>query len=144
MADFEHVATIGRSPAEVWAYAADITHHPDWMSVAEAEIVEGSGAHIGSRGRERLRLGPFRWTMEFEVVEAEPARRLIWRSVRDPRMDLEVALDLEPAEPGGTRATYRSAVGLRGPWRLLAPLVAMEGSAGVRRELLRLKANVEH
>jgi hypothetical protein len=32
---------------------------------------------------------------------------------------------------------------LRGRWRLLAPLMVMEGSAGVRRELERLKAKVE-
>jgi uncharacterized protein YndB with AHSA1/START domain len=143
MANFEYTTTIERSPAEVWAYAADIGRHTEWMSVADAAVIDGSGTQAGSRGRESLRLGPFTWTMEFAVVEAEPARRLVWRATDDPRMDLEVGLDLEPVESGSTQATYRSAVQLRGRWRLLAPLVSMEGRAGVRRELLRLKANVE-
>jgi hypothetical protein len=32
---------------------------------------------------------------------------------------------------------------MHGPWRLIAPLVAMEGKAGQARELQRLKENVE-
>ena len=58
MASFEHTATIARPPAEVWAYAADILRHPDWMSVADARIVRGTGAEVGARGRERLLFGP--------------------------------------------------------------------------------------
>ena len=72
-----------------------------------------------------------------------PGRRIVWHSVDDPHFDLDVGLDLEPVGPAITRATYHSAVQMHGRWRLLAPLVTMEGSAGVKRELQRLKANVE-
>jgi hypothetical protein len=34
-------------------------------------------------------------------------------------------------------------VALRGRWRLLAPLLALEGPGGMRRELAQLKAQVE-
>ena len=40
-------------------------------------------------------------------------------------------------------AKYHGGVQLRGAWRVLAPLMAMEGAAGVRRELARLKERVE-
>jgi uncharacterized protein YndB with AHSA1/START domain len=144
MSRFEAEATINRAPEEIWIYAADILRHPDWMTVATAEVLQGQAEHVGARGRERLLLGPFRWDVEFEVAEAEAARRLVWRAVDDPHFDVfEVGLTLEPAAGGATRATYHGAVGMRGRWRLLAPLIAMEGSAGVRRELARLKANVE-
>jgi len=136
-------ATIARSAEDVWAYAADILRHPEWMGVADARVVRGQGGEVGARGRERLLLGPFRWEVEFEVSEAEPGRRIVWRSVTGAPFQLEVALDLEPAGPTSTRATYGAAIQLRGPWRLITPLVAMEAKAGPVRELQRLKDNVE-
>jgi uncharacterized membrane protein len=143
MSRFEADATIDRPADAVWEYAADILRHPDWMTVADAHVLRGQGTEVGARGRERLLLGPFKWDVEFEVVAAEPGRRLVWRSVDDPRVDLEVGLALEPIGPNATRAVYHGSVAMRGRWRLLAPLIAMEGSAGVRRELARLKTNVE-
>ena len=142
MSRFASEATIGRSADEVWAYAADIVRHPEWMAVSDARIVRGQGTQIGARGRERL-LGPFKWDVEFEVTEAVPGRRLAWRSVDDPHLRSEMTLDLEPTGPTTTRATYHGSIRMRGRWRLLAPFVAMEGPADIRRELKRLKENVE-
>jgi uncharacterized membrane protein len=134
---------IERPAAEVWRYAADIVRHPDWMSVTDAALLHGSGSDLGSRGRERLALGPFKWDVEFEVVEAVPGRRIVWRSMSGAPFDLEVSLDLEPVESGSTRAIYGTAIELHGLWRLLSPLLAAEGKAGPERELRRLKENVE-
>jgi uncharacterized membrane protein len=134
---------IDRPADVVWAYAADILRHPDWMSVKDAAVLRGSGSEAGSRGRERLALGPFAWDVEFEVAEAVADRRIVWRSVAGAPFDLEVTLDLEPAGPGSTRATYGTTITPHGLWRLLAPIVAMEGKSGPARELGRLKENVE-
>jgi uncharacterized membrane protein len=142
MIKFETEQTIARSADDVWAYAADILRHPDWMGVTDARILHGQGSEVGARGRERLVLGPFGWDAEFEVVEAVPGRRIVWRSVAGP-LDGDVALDLAPAGPNATRATYGAAMRMRGVWRLLTPLLAMEGKAGQARELQRLKENVE-
>ncbi len=87
---------IERSAQDVWVYAADIVRHPDWMTVTDARIVRGDGTQVGSRGRERLRFGPFGWDVEFEVAEAEPGRRIAWKSVHGAPFDLTVWLDLEP------------------------------------------------
>lgn len=134
---------INRPAAEVWAYAADIVRHPDWMSVTNAALVRGTGSEVGSRGRERLALGPFKWDVELEVAEAVPGRRIVWRSISGAPFDLEVSLDLESAGPTSTSATYGAAIQPHGIWRLLSPLLAMEGKAGPERELRRLKENVE-
>ncbi|MBM4407929.1 MAG: hypothetical protein FJ038_04860 [Chloroflexi bacterium] len=140
---FEASATIGRTPAEVWTYAADIPRHTEWMTVTEAVLTSGDGERAGARGRETMQLGPMRITADLEVAEAEPGRRLRWRTLPGAPFDLVVVLDLAPDGPGATRASYRSIVGLRGLWRLAAPLVAMEGREGVKRELRRLKEKVE-
>jgi uncharacterized membrane protein len=133
---------IERPAGEVWTYAADILHHPDWMSVMDASLVKGTGSEVGSRGRERVAFGPFKWDVVFEVTEADTGRRIVWRSMSGAPFDLEVSLDLE-AGPGSTRATYRTAIQPHGLWRLLSPLLAMEGKAAPERELRRLKENVE-
>ncbi len=143
MITFETEQTIARSADDVWAYAADILRHPEWMAVTDARIMRGKGTEVGARGRERLVLGPFRWDLEFEVTEALPGRRIVWRSAAGAPFGLEVALDLEPAGPGSTRATYVATIQMHGLWRLVSPLVAMEGKAGPARELQRLKENVE-
>jgi hypothetical protein len=142
MTRYEAQADIARSADEVWRYAADILRHTEWMSVADAQLLAGDGTQVGARGRERLLLGPFKWDVEFEVVEAEFGRRLLWRS-RDARFDMEVGLELEPIGPTAVRARYSAAAQMHGRWRLMSPLVAMEGSAGVKRELAKLKARVE-
>jgi Polyketide cyclase / dehydrase and lipid transport len=142
MTRYEAQAEIARSADEVWTYAADILRHTEWMSVADAHLLAGDGTQIGARGRERLLLGPFKLDVEFEVAEAEFGRRLLWRS-RDPRFDMEVGLELEPSGPSSVRARYHGAAQMHGRWRLLSPLVAMEGSGSVKRELTRLKARVE-
>jgi uncharacterized membrane protein len=135
--------TIERAAADVWAYAADIVRHPEWMGVTNAALVRGVGSEVGARGRERLVLGPFKWDVEFEVAEAVPGQRIVWRSVAGAPFDLQVSLDLAPAGPTSTRATYGAEIQPHGLWRLLAPLMAAEGKAGPERELRRLKQNLE-
>ena len=143
MTRYEAQAEIARSADEVWTYAADILRHTEWMSVADAHLLAGDGTQVGARGRERLLLGPFKWDVEFEVAEAEPGRRLLWRSRRRRGSTCEVGLELEPSGPTSVRARYYGAAQMHGRWRLLSPLVAMEGSAGMKRELAQLKARVE-
>jgi uncharacterized membrane protein len=143
MIKFENEETIDRSADEIWAYAADIVRHPEWMTVTDARLLEGPGTRAGARGRERMRFGPFRWDVEFEVAEAAPGRRIVWKAVAGAPFDLAVSLDLEQVGPTSTMATYGADIQLRGLWRLLGPMVAMEGKAGPERELKRLKARLE-
>lgn len=139
----ETALTIARSAEDVWAYAADIVRHPEWMGVADARVVRGQGSEVGARGQARFLLGPLSWVVEFEVSEAVPGRRIVWRSMAGAPFQLEFALDLEPAGPTSTRATYGAAIQLRALWRLLTPVLAVEAKAGPARELQRLKDNIE-
>jgi uncharacterized membrane protein len=135
--------TIARSALDVWAYAAEIVRHAEWMTVTDARAVSGDGTQAGARGRERIRFGPFGWDVEFEVIEATPGRRIAWRSVSGAPFDLDVTLDLETDGSASTKATYAADIRLHGLWRLLSPMVAAEANAGPARELQRLKERVE-
>lgn len=143
MTSFVATQTIARSADDIWAYAADIVRHTEWMTVTDARIVHGDGTQVGARGRERMRFGPFGWDVEFEVSEATPGRRIVWKSVAGAPFDLAVSLDLEPVGSTSTAATYGADIHLHGLWRLIGPIVALEGKAGPARELGRLKAQVE-
>ena len=143
MSRFISAQTIARAAEDVWAYAADILRHPEWMAVTDARVIEGDGTLMGARGRERMRFGPFDWDVEIEVVDAVPGRRIVWKAVGGVPFDNEVALDLEAAGPASTRATYTADIRLHGLWRLLSPMVAMEAKSGSARELQRLKAQLE-
>jgi hypothetical protein len=143
MAVFEAVTMIQAPADQIWSYAADIQRHPEWMGATDARVDRGTGTNAGDRGRERLVLGPLKLDLAFEVGEAVPARRLAWRTIGKPGLNLEVALDLDAIDAASTRATYRSTVDLHGRWRLIAPLIAMEGPGGVKREVRLLKERIE-
>ena len=98
---------IERSAQDVWAYAADIVRHAEWMTVTDARIVQGDGTQVGARGRERVRFGPFGWDAEFEVSEAEPGRRIAWKSVQGVPFDLTVTLDLRAYGPSVDQGELR-------------------------------------
>ena len=77
MIPFRSEQTIDRSAMEVWEYAADIDRHPTWMSVIDARIVQGRPTEVGARAhRGRQDRAARRQTVEFEVAEADPGRRL--------------------------------------------------------------------
>ena len=141
---FQSELTIARPAHEVWAYAADITRHPDWMSVTDAVVTSGDGSKVGARGFEGMSFGPFHFKVGFEVTEAEPGRRIRWQARGGAPFDGDTVLDLAPDSPSATRATYHTTLVLRGLWRLAAPLFKMEGRAALPRELRRLKDQVEN
>jgi carbon monoxide dehydrogenase subunit G len=143
MISYRFEETIRRPADEIWLFAADITRHPQWMAVTEATILSGDSTTVGARGREIVRLGPFRWAMEFEVIDAAPGRRITWRATGGGPGTGDLTLDLEPVNAHETRAIYRGEVHLKGLWRLFEPIMAKEIREGEARELQRSKALLE-
>jgi uncharacterized membrane protein len=140
---FEAHEEIGRPAAEVWAYAADISRHPEWMSVTDARIVRGDATRVGALGVERFKLGPRSYDVELVVAEAEPGRRIAWHLNGGSPMRGDVELVLEALGPDRTRATWSGGLGLTGIWRVIEPLIAAEVRSGESAELRRLKDRLE-
>lgn len=135
--------TIARPAGEVWEVAADILRHPQWMTVETAERLHGDGSHTGDRGRERVRMGPLAFNAEFEVVAADPGRRIVWRAGAGAPYDGDLSLELESLGPAMTRATYGGSAQMRGLLRLFEPLMKGEAQNGPATELRKLKELVE-
>ncbi|MES2210025.1 MAG: SRPBCC family protein [Chloroflexota bacterium] len=143
MITYRFQETIDRSADDIWMLAADINRHPQWMGVTSSKILSGDSTSVGSRGLEVVAMGPFRWAMEFVVTEALPGRRIAWRTAGGGPFTGDITLDLEPSDGDSTRATYHGEIKLKGLWRLLSPIMAMEVREGEARELRRLKSLLE-
>jgi uncharacterized protein YndB with AHSA1/START domain len=134
--------TIARPPDEVWAYAADLRRHPEWMGIRDAELVSGDPTVVGAVGRESMRIGPRTYELTLTVGAAVPGRLITWRFGGAAPLEGEARLELEPIDTG-TRATWSSDIRLRGLWRLAQPLLAAEVRSGEAAELEKLKAILE-
>jgi uncharacterized membrane protein len=143
MIRFETEQTIDRSADDVWAYAADILRHPEWMGVVSVTMEQGTGTHVGDRAIERVKVGPRTIHAELTVAESIPARRLRWTVAGRSPLRADVTLELDTLAADRTRAVWSGYIGMRGLWRLLEPLMAGEVRSGEAAELRRLKENLE-
>ena len=143
MIPFTTTTTIDRPAAEIWATAADMGRHAEWMDITESTVVQGDGVSPGSRARQAIRFGPVSLRYELEVADAEPGRRIGWRTVGDGRLRADARLELESLSATVTRVVWAGALGCRGPLRLLEPMIAAAARAGEARELERLRMLME-
>lgn len=143
MIRFKTEQVIERPSQDVWAYAADIARHPEWMGVMDARTLRGAGTEVGARARERVKVGPRTVEVDFEVSESIPAQRIAWKVAGGGPIAGDITLDLQPLGASQTRAKWSGWIGLKGAWRLLEPIMAAEVRTGEAAELRRLKANLE-
>jgi hypothetical protein len=92
-------ARIEAPPEAVWNLYADVERSVDWVPFAE-EILSISGPPgLGQVYRERTRLGGVADVAEWTVIEWDPPRRQVQRSVGNG-MDSRLVIAVEPAGAG--------------------------------------------
>ena len=131
---------VARPPAETFQFLADLRNEREWNPrVVRIEQTSPGSISAGTTFRGTYKgLG----ALETELVEVDPPRRLTFRS-RGPRMVIDGAFELAPAE-GGTDLILRATFQPRGPFRPLAPLMALvlrrQNEAAARRLAQALRA----
>lgn len=139
MIDVTVEETIARPREEVAAFAGDWRNDREWIgALTEVRLVQ-------ERPQQVLRVASFLGRrMEYvnEVVEHEPGRRLLMRSVQAP-FPMTVAYEWEDAPGGGTRMRIRTGGDASGLYRVAGPLLARAVRRGVARDLARLKDRLE-
>lgn len=135
-----------RAPLEaVWAAAADLGSHTEWMADAESiTFITARQRGLGTRMEVATRIGPLRTKDVMEVTEWEDRRRI---GVRHTGLVTgQGAFELEETDPATTRFTWRER--LTFPWYLGGPLIARVAApvlgAVWKRNLKRLKSRLEH
>jgi uncharacterized membrane protein len=137
---------IAASPAQVWAYLADLDNYLHFMAgvtrwEAEGELRSGMGA----RRRMLIRAGSAEVGGLIEMVEWDEPRDLAWTSVSG--VDQRGRIRLREAGAHATRVEMRFAYGVAGSglagW--LSEKVAAPTLRGhLRQTLAQLKRQVEH
>ncbi len=135
-----------RAPLEaVWAAAADLGSHTEWMADAESiTFLTARQRGLGTRMEVATRIGPLRTKDIMEVTDWEDRRRI---GVRHTGLVTgRGAFELEEVDPATTRFTWRER--LTFPWYLGGSLIARLASpvlgAVWKRNLTRLKSRLEH
>ena len=93
---------IARPPEDVFAYLSDVSNLTDWQAgVCAAAIVGGGESRAGARIEESRSLLGRELHTTLEIVEHEPPRLFVLRSLDGP-VRFTVRHELEPDGAGGT------------------------------------------
>jgi hypothetical protein len=112
--------TTPRSPEDVYAYLADFNHQTEWrFDVISSELTSGEPGAVGSRYRQLVQQGRKQVTSDVEVTEAEPHRRVAFRTIGGP-VTVSGVWKLEP-DDGGTRVDTEVAIEMQGLLKLFEP-----------------------
>lgn len=139
MTDVSTEATISRPRDEVARYATDWRNDREWIgALTDVRLVQEEPLQVA---RVASFLGK-RIEYVNEVVEHEPGRRLVMRSVKAP-FPMTVTYEFEDSGGGGTLMRIRTEGDASGFYRLAAPLLSRAVKRGVAGDLERLKARLE-
>ncbi|HEX2232804.1 MAG TPA: SRPBCC family protein [Thermoleophilaceae bacterium] len=73
-----------KRPQEVYDYLVDFERHPEWrFDVLESKLVEGEKGRPGARYRQKIKPGRKEMEANVELTEAEPGRRVGFRTIDD-------------------------------------------------------------
>src|SRR5688572_28963847 len=142
MISYDTTITIGRPAAEVFAMIIEPNRMDEWTGMSESRWLTPSPHGAGSRLASTIPIGPFRRTMEWEVVEHQPDRLFFVRSLPGSAIDWTGGYELEAAG-AETVVKSRGEVRPNGLLRLLEPLMRAELPREEANELERLKELVE-
>jgi carbon monoxide dehydrogenase subunit G len=139
MPTIETSIVIGRPAGEVFAFLADPRNTPRWTPSVKTVTVDGP-MRVGARGRDVLNSLGRRLEENWLITKHEPGRRYAFQY--EGPLSGVVVYTLEPVAEG-TRVTCRADLRGRGFFKLLTPLMAMEGKKEDEANFRRLKQLVE-
>jgi uncharacterized protein YndB with AHSA1/START domain len=131
---------IDRTPSEVFAYLTDLDNLPEWQASAMQARWEGEKA-AGARIKEVRKFLGRRMESELEVLEYEPDRRLVLKTLTGP-VQLVAEHTVEPTN-GGTRLVFHGEGEPGGFFRLAEGVVARNAERSVRNDFETLKDVLE-
>jgi uncharacterized protein YndB with AHSA1/START domain len=141
MIKYSSAVTIERDPHTVYEALLDPDLYPKWTEMVDVSFDGAERPEVGTRGRFRMSKGPIKGTLEMQLTELDPDRRVVFH-VTHPDLDWTAVSTLEAAG-SGTSLTYAGELRLLGWRRLIEPLMAREVRQGEAEEARRLKALLE-
>ena len=136
---------ISRPVDQVFAYAIDPAHLPEWQeNVVSAHVDGGGEPQEGSRIVTTRRVGPRQQTMTMQVTELTAPHGWALRGIDGP-VRATVTTTIEPLDDGArSRVTIELDFAGHGIGKVLVPfLVRPQSKRGLPRNLQLLKERVE-
>jgi uncharacterized protein YndB with AHSA1/START domain len=135
---------ITRSPEEVFAYATDFTHFPEWQSGVLSARREGDGRlAVGSKATVVRTAGPRKLTRTEEITEFDPPRSWTVRGVGGPLTAIARGT-VEPLDEGErSRVTIALEFEGHGIGTGLLPLIRRQARRQLPKNEQRLKQLLE-
>jgi Polyketide cyclase / dehydrase and lipid transport len=133
--------TVDRPAGVVFDYVSDFTTTTEWdPGTVDTVRVDGDGG-VGTTYRNTSRFLGRTTELTYVVIERSPGQCIRLRGENATVVALD-AMTLRQPRTGTTELTYRAEFTFKGPWRLLAPLLAPafrrlgdQAEAGLRRAL---------
>ena len=127
----------------VWPYLVAFEQVPLWEhGVLEVRQVTPHPVGIGTRVTARRVYAGRETRLEGPVVEFVDGRSATIALSGGPHVESRVTYEVEPTASGRSRVTYRATGQLRGPLRLLDPILPAVGRAEARKNLVRLRRRI--
>ena len=133
-------ATIAASPADLFAYLADLDNLDEWMAgIVSAEVTSGGELGVGTTARVVRALGSQQVEAALTVAEYDPPRHLVITS-EVSGVNVAASLDLSPAPDDAT--DLRFAMEIRGSMltRFMEPMIAGAAGGEIDVTLERIRA----
>ena len=123
MKQVETRVTTPRSPEEVYAYLADFDNQAEWrFDVVASELTSGERGTVGARYRQRVTQGRKETVSEVEATEADPHRRVAFRTLEGGPVTVSGAWTIQP-QADETRIDTEVAIQPHGFVKLFEPFM---------------------
>jgi uncharacterized protein YndB with AHSA1/START domain len=123
---------IAAPPERVFDYVAEVENNPRWHSyVIESSWLDDGPMRVGRRGRQVSRLLGFRYTVEAEIAEWDPPRRVVWQTIRGDAA-VRTACDVVPEGDGARLDLWTEGEFTNPLLRMLSPILI----ASLKRQAL--------
>jgi hypothetical protein len=135
---------ISRRPEDVFAYASDFVHFPEWQGGVLSARAEGDAPlAVGSRALVTRRLGPRELPRTEEIAELNPPRAWAVRGIGGPLTAIAKGT-IEPLDDGKrSRVTIAIEFEGHGLGKLLVPFVSRQARKQLPRNERKLKELLE-
>ena len=142
----EREIEIAAPPERVYEVLMDPNCLDEWVTIhAGLKNAPSGDLERGSELSQRLKLAGQRFTVHWQVVEADPPNRVVWEGHGPMGSQARVVYDLSPDGEGGTSFTYTNEYKLPGGalGKLGGRAVAPASRKESERSLERLKRLLE-
>lgn len=137
---------ISRAPEDVFSYATDYSHFPQWQRRVVSARQEGAAPlAVGTRAAVIRRVGPRQLLTTEEITELDPPRAWQVRGTGGIPLVAIATCTIKPID-GGRRSLVTIALEFEGHGigKLLAPLVRYQSRKQLPKDGKRLKELLEH